>query len=142
MEQNVEQISRTCKICLLETYTMTKVKFVLGLCCLLFSLSLLGVQAQETNEAKPSKSQLKLVWVVDANPHEFVWQVDGLPSYAFKSLSSDTLRKWVADLPANSTIEWSPSDLRIGGEPPYEEVKQFQNFCKAENVKFIIHPAG
>ena len=121
---------------------MTKLKLMLSLCCLLFSLALFRVQAQEIKAAEPSKSQLKLVWVVDANPHEFVWQVDGLPSYAFKSLSSDTLHKWVAGLPANSTIEYSPSDLRIGGEPSDEEVKQFQEFCKAENVKFIIHPAG
>ncbi len=121
---------------------MTKVKFVLSLCCLLFSMSLLGVHAQETKEAKPSKSQLTLVWIVDANPHEFIWQVDGLPSFAFKSLSSDTLRNWVARLPANSSIEWSPSDLRMGGEPSEKEVKQFQEFCKAKNVKFIIHEAG
>jgi len=121
---------------------MTKLKFVLSLCCLLFSLSLLEVQAQETKAAEPSKSQLKLVWVVDANPHEFIWQVDRLPSFAFKSLSSDTLRKWVAVLPAKSTIEYSPSDMRIGGEPSYEEVKKFQEFCKTENVEFIIHPAG
>lgn len=121
---------------------MTKPKFVLSLCCLLFSLWVLNVRAQETKAPEPSKSHLKLVWVVDAKPREFVWQVDGLPSLAFKSLSSDTLHRWVADLPANSTIEYSPSDVLIGGEPSFEEVKQFQTFCKAKSIQFIIYPGG
>jgi hypothetical protein len=121
---------------------MNKFKFICSLCCLCFSLALCRVQAQETPRCEPAKFELQLIFVADTEPHEFIWQVTGLPHCAFKSLSSYSLRKWVADLSAGSTIEWFPSDALIGGERSGEEITQFQAFCKKEDVKFVIHMAG
>ena len=123
---------------------MTKRKFVLSLCCLLLSLMLFRIQAHEAKKSALPKCELRLVRVADTNPSEFIWQVDALRYSAFKSLSSYSLRKWVADLPANSTIEWFPSDARMAGdnEPSAEALKQFQAFCKVEAVKFVIHYSG
>jgi len=101
-----------------------------------------GIKAQETQQAKPPSYELKLLWVVDSEPRQFVWYVNGSPDFAFKSLTSENLRKWVADLPDDSTIEYHSNDIRLGGEPSGEEVTQFEAFCKAEKVKFILHPGG
>jgi len=101
-----------------------------------------GIRAQETQQAKLPSHELKLLWIVDAEPRQFVWYVSGSPDFAFKSLASENLRKWVADLPADSTIEYRSNDVRLGGEPSDEEVTQFEAFCKANKIKFILHPGG
>ena len=124
---------------------MIRSKSALGLCCLLLvSPALLRVQAQGAKKAEPPppKFELQLIHVADTDPHEFIWQVDGFPRSAFKSLSSYSLRKRVAGLPAGATIEWFPNDVRIGGEPSGEEVRRFRAFCEAEGVRFVVHPAG
>ena len=121
---------------------MKRAKWMLIWCGLCVALLHFGAQAAETTPAETHKYTLNLVWIVGAVPQQFVWQVDAWPNNAYQSLDSEYLRKNVTELPANSTIEYFASDALIGGEPPYEEVARFEEFCKTKAVNFILHPGG
>ncbi len=121
---------------------MKRTKRLLIGCALCVALLSFGAQAEETEPAQAHKYTLNLIWIVGAKPHQFVWQVDAWPNSAYQSLDSDYLRKNVADLPPNSTIEYWSSDVRIGGEPSDEEVQRFAAFCMTKTVNFIFHPGG
>ena len=121
---------------------MKRTKWLLIWCALCVALLNLGAQAEETAPAEAHKYTLNLIWIVGAVPRQFVWQIEQWPHIAFQSLASETLHGKVAELPPHSTIEYWSNDVLIGGEPSYEEVARFQEFCKNKAVNFIIHPGG
>ena len=108
------------------------------------SKSALPATAIDTKESAqtsppPSTYRFSLILMADTKPLEFILVLNNL---GFKSLSAPALRRYVANFPKGSTIEWAPSDLRIGGEPTDKEVGEFGAFARAHGIKFVVIPAG
>ena len=108
---------------------------------LLFCVTTLTVGA-ENAKRKPEKLTMTLVWVADSvEPKQYIFVINGVVAY--KTL--DGLKKYLKDLPKGSTLTWSPGCCRLGGEPllgSQEEMKKFKNFCKKNEIKFVLVPSG
>lgn len=92
------------------------------------------------------KYKITLVSFYDADPREQMITIifpDGSGGYIFKSV--DLLKKFIATLPHNATLEWAPSDVRIGGEPllsSEQQMSDFKDYCRQKGVNLILVPAG
>jgi hypothetical protein len=129
---------------------MNKINYLIGICFLLLCIVLQGAQAQNFQQASSKQTrhyEMKLIYIADAPGEKylraFVRKGDTIgPSSGYTSLHAPELRKWLKDYFARgSTIEWTQSCDDSGG-PSGKEIDDFQAFCEAEGIKFIIHPAG
>jgi hypothetical protein len=126
---------------------MTKMKRFLPVpAILLLLICARATRAQEveaeTSLPPPATYRMELVWVMDGrnDRHEFMFV---LGSVGFKTV--DGLKRFIAQLPAGSRLEWSPGCLRMGDEPllsSAEEMEEFKRFCAEHGVEFILHPSG
>jgi len=85
---------------------------------------------------------MTLAWIADAGePKQYVFVINGVVAY--KTVAG--LKKYLKDLPKDSTLTWSPGCCRIGNEPllgSKEEMKKFKDFCESNSIKFILMPSG
>ncbi|HEX8833820.1 MAG TPA: hypothetical protein VF719_06445 [Abditibacteriaceae bacterium] len=131
---------------------MNKVQCFFGVCIILLGIALsAGVRAQDSQQAsdhQPRRYELQLILIADAPTMEYLRIIklqgdQSAPYSGYKSLGAPGLRNWVKERVSDgSVIEYSPGCLRTGGEPGGKELDDFRAFCKAEGVKFIIHPSG
>jgi len=65
-----------------------------------------------------------------------------LNGWAYRDLKS--LKAGLTKMPKGSTITWSASDTKIGGEPlsTKEELVELQEACKSNGLSLRIIPAG
>ena len=121
-------------------------KYFVFLCLLIAGLMSTSVQADEhPAPSAPGQYRLVLVWVADSKPSECLRTIQGpgaSVSFGYQSLYAPTLREFVKNRTDGSVIDWFPGCMRSCGDPTPEEVQDFQEFCKTEGVKFIIHPSG
>ena len=109
---------------------------------LLFAVSF-DARAQENTtmpSSQPPKYRMELVYIFEANSAEYVFVIGNI---GFKSL--DSLKKYISNMPAGSTLEWAPGCLRRGNEPllsSEREIKEFEAFCARNKVKFVLVPSG
>ena len=114
-----------------------------GLLCLV--VVLLSVvshsNAQETTQPQPPpKYRMELVYIFEANTTEFIFVIGNA---GFKSVAS--LKNYVGNLPAGSTLEWAPGCMRMGGEPllsSEQDLEEFKAFCAEKNINFVLVPSG
>ena len=103
---------------------------------------LLPVLAQDVKKPKPENLTMTLAWVAGPwRPKQFVLVINGV--VAFKTV--DGLKKYLKDIPKESTLTWAPGCCRIGNEPligSEEEMKKFKDFCKTNGIKFVLVPSG
>lgn len=129
---------------------MNKIK-VLAVVAMLGTVLIAGARAQDSEQPSkpaPQKFELKLIVIEDSQPRECLRVIqlcgdDSFPYNGYKSLAAPGLRFWVKRIiPDNSTIDYSPGCSPSGGGPDIKEIKDFQAFCKAEGVTFVLHMAG
>ncbi len=104
--------------------------------------TLLAPVFAEDAKSKPENLAMTLAWIADAGePKQYVFVVNGVVAY--KTL--DGLKKYLKDLPKDSSLTWAPGCCRIGNEPligSEEEMKKFKEFCESVGIKFTLFPAG
>jgi hypothetical protein len=89
---------------------------------------------------QPVDYELKLVYIVDGPQVEFVFVIG---NSGFKTVAE--LKRFVAELPAGSTLRWSPGCERLGGEPLLSsatDMAAFVSFCRDHRVHFKLIPSG
>jgi len=103
---------------------------------------LLPVLAQDVKKPKPENLTMTLAWIADAGePKPYVFVINGVVAY--KTVAG--LKKYLKDLPKDSTLTWSPGCRRLGNEPllgSKVEMKKFKDFCKTNGIKFVLVPSG
>ena len=112
---------------------------------LLVALVLCGMMlpalAQDAKR-KPENLTMTLAWIADAGePTQHVFVINGVVAY--KTL--DGLKKYLKELPKDSTLTWAPGCCRMGSEPLLgspEEMKKFKEFCESIGIKFTLVPSG
>ena len=113
------------------------------LLCLLTILALAILPAiSEEAKRKSETFTMTLAWIADAGePKQYVFVINGVVACT----TVDGLKKYLKDLPKDSTLTWSPGCCRIGNEPlldSKEEMDKFREFCKSNNIKFVLVPSG
>ena len=112
-----------------------------ALVALILCGTMLPAFAQDVKR-QPENLTMTLAWIADAGePQQYVFVINGLVAY--KTL--DGLKKYLKDLPKDSTLTWAPGCSRIGNEPligAQEEMKKFKQFCESVGIKFTLVPAG
>ena len=108
---------------------------------LLLCVVVLPVGAEDAKR-KPENLTMTLAWIADAGePKQYVFVINGVVAYK----TVDGLKKYLKDIPKNSTLTWAPGCCRIGDEPligSQEEMKKFKDFCKTNGIKFVLVPSG
>jgi hypothetical protein len=108
---------------------------------LIFCGMMLPALAQDVKR-KPENLTMTLAWIADAGEaKQYVFVINGLVAY--KTL--DGLKKYLKNLPKDSTLTWAPSCLRMGDEPllsSKDEMKKFREFCESVGIKFTLVPSG
>ncbi len=111
------------------------------LCVLvILASSIVCAHGQENAKSPPPKYRLELIYVSDAASREYLLVIGNI---GFKSVAS--LKKFLADLPAGSILEWDPGCIRWGGEPllsSREDMEDFMAFCVAIKINFIWYHLG
>ena len=112
------------------------------LCLVVILLSAVGpTRAQEAAQPQLSpKYRMELVYIFEAASTEFIFVIGNA---GFKSVAS--LKNYVGNLPAGSTLEWAPGCMRIGGEPllsSEQELEEFKAFCVEKNINLVLVPSG
>ncbi len=90
--------------------------------------------------AQPAVYELNLVYIFDAPKPEFIFVIG---NSGFRTVGS--LEKFIALLPAGTTLRWSPGCERFGGEPLLsspDEMARFQAFCRDHKINFVLVPSG
>ena len=90
--------------------------------------------------AEPLVYELRLVYIFEAVPTEYVFVIG---NSGFKTVES--LEKFVATLPAGTTIRWAPGCERFGDEPLLssdKDMARFVAFCRAHQINFVLVPSG
>ena len=119
-----------------------KLKKLLQLTLVLLLVTLLAprVGAQAANDEQPVY-RMSLVWLADeGGVNEYVFRIGQLE---FKTV--DELKKFIAQLPQGSVLEWHPDCLRRGDEPllsSAEEMEDFKKFCEEKGITFRFIPSG
>jgi hypothetical protein len=108
---------------------------------MILSSAVFTVRAQDTTILQtPPKYRMELVYIFEADTPEFVFVIG---SVGFKSI--DSLKKFLSNLPAGSTLEWAPGCKRSGNEPllsSEREMEDFREFCAEKHLNFILVPSG
>jgi len=89
---------------------------------------------------EPVVYELKLVYIFESANTEFIFVVG---NSGFRTV--DSLKRFVASLPAGTTIRWAPGCERFGVEPLLSsetEMEEFAAFCRAHRIKFDLVPSG
>ena len=103
-------------------------------------LSVVSAEAQEMPTQTAPKYRMELVYIFEADATEFIFVVG---HSGFRSITS--LKAFVSNLPAGSTLEWAPGCKRFGNEPLLSsepEMDDFKAFCAERNIDFILVPSG
>ena len=111
------------------------------LCAILLFAALMPAFAEEAKR-KPENLTMTLAWIADAGePKPYVLVINGVVAYK----TVEGLKKYLKDLPKDSTLTWAPDCRRIGNEPllgSADEMKKFKEFCEFCGIKFTLVPAG
>ena len=112
------------------------------LCLVVILLSAVSYSHAEENSQPepPPKYRMELVYIFEANTTEFIFVIGNA---GFKSVAS--LKNYLGNLPAGSTLEWAPGCMRMGGEPllsSEQEMEEFKAFCAEKNINFVLVPSG
>jgi hypothetical protein len=94
----------------------------------------------EPSSAPPMTYELNLVYVFEATPTEFMFVIG---NSGFKTVAS--LERFIAQLPAGTTLRWSPGCERFGDEPllsSEREMARFVSFCRDHQINFVLVPSG
>ena len=116
-----------------------KLTRLLAVALITSSICVTESMAQEP-ESQPAKYRLELVYIFESNVPEFIFVIG---NSGFKSVGS--LKRFIAGLPAGSTLEWAPGCVRQGNEPLLSseaDMKSFRRFCELHGIKFILVPSG
>lgn len=95
-----------------------------------------GAQQQQL----PPKYRMELVYIMEGDSPEFIFVIGAA---GFKSVAS--LKRFLSNLPAGTTLEWAPGCMRFGGEPllsSEQEMEEFKAFCVEKNINFVLVPSG
>ena len=109
----------------------------LAVALIVFGMHVSMLTAQEPDN-QPAKYHLELIYIYETK--EFIF---GIGNLRFKSVSS--LKRFIAGLPPNSTLEWLPGCIRVGNEPLLSSeaaMRHFVRFCDRKGIKFILVPSG
>ena len=101
---------------------------------------LLGFRVGAAGEGKPADYELKLIYVVDGPEIEFLFVVG---NSGFKTIGA--LERFVAALPAGSSLRWNPGCERLGREPLLsspDDMAKFVSYCRDHRVNFVLVPSG
>ena len=97
--------------------------------------------AQENEQSPPApKYRMELVYIFEPGSTEFIFVIGNA---GFKSVAS--LKNYVGNLPAGSTLEWAPGCRSMGGEPllsSEQDMEDFKAFCLEKNINFVLVPSG
>ena len=97
-----------------------------------------AAQAAQESDKRSPKYSMELIY-----NHESKDFIFGIGNSRFATVSA--LKRFIASLPAGSTLEWAPGCLRVGNEPLLSSevaMRHFVRFCKRKGIKFIRIPAG
>ena len=115
-------------------------KHILGLGVILMMVFLTSPAQQSEQSPPPPKYRMELIYIFEPRSTEFIFAIGNA---GFKSVAS--LKNFVGNLPAGSTLEWAPGCKRTGGEPllsSEEEMQDFKAFCLEKNINFVLIPSG
>jgi hypothetical protein len=102
---------------------------------LVLALSLASAESR----VDPPAYELKLVSVGE-EPTEYLFVVG---TCGFRSV--ETLKAFLARLPAGTRLTWSPGCIRSGNEPLLSseyEMEEFRRFCAERGIDFVLVPSG
>jgi hypothetical protein len=108
---------------------------------MILSAAFFNARAQDDMAPQPlPKYRMELVYIFGTEAPEFIFVINNV---GFKSVES--LKKFLSNLPAGSTLEWAPGCKRIGIEPLLssdQDMKDFREFCAERRLNFILVPSG
>ena len=112
------------------------------LCLLMMALPAAGPRSFSASAApvRGETYELQLVYIFETNPTEYLFVIG---QSGFKTIAS--LERFVATLPAGTTLRWSPGCVVLGGEPLLSsraDMAQFREFCAAHHIDFVLVPSG
>ena len=103
--------------------------------------ALMPALAQDV-KPKPENVTMTLAWIADAGePKQYVYVINGVVAYT----TLDGLKKYLKDIPKDSTLTLAPGCRRLGNEPLLDsqvEMKKFKEFCESIGIKFSLVPSG
>ena len=103
------------------------------------SILALSVASAESR-AEPPAYELNLVYVFEGPQPEFLFVIG---NSGFRTVES--LKNFLATVPAGTTLKWSPGCVRVGGEPLLSseyEMEEFKAFCLDHRIDFVLIPSG
>jgi hypothetical protein len=88
---------------------------------------------------QPLVCDMRLVYVFETTPTEYVFVIG---DSGFKTVRA--LEKYLATLPAGTTVRWRQGCERFGGEPlsSERELETFRQFCKAHRLSLEIESSA
>lgn len=100
--------------------------------------------AQDPEVAAPPKYRMELVYIFETEkPSSTTEFIIVIGNSGFRSLAA--LKRFVANLPRGSVLEWAPGCVRLGGElllSSAKDMEDFKAFCKEVGIAFLLHPSG
>lgn len=96
--------------------------------------------APTASAAPPAEYELKLVYIFEASPLEFIFVIG---NSGFKTVAG--LENFISTLSAGTTVRWNPGCERLGGElllSSEREMGAFQAFCRKHRINFVLVPSG
>ena len=88
----------------------------------------------------PLTYKMQLIYIFEAGHTDYIFTIG---QSGFRSV--EALKKFIADLPKGSTIEFQSTCRRTGGEPlisSKKELADFKKICEDHSVTFRYIPAG
>ncbi len=95
------------------------------------------------SKPQPQNLTMTLAWVADeqTDSPQYLFVINGV--LAYKTVNE--LKRYLKNLPGESTLTWAPRCCRMGNEPllnSQDDMKNFQEFCESNNIGLIIVPSG
>jgi len=88
----------------------------------------------------PAKYELRLIHLFDGKEPEYIFAIG---DSGFRTVES--LKSFLATLPAGSEIRWAPGCERFDDEPllsSEKDMEAFKAFLKQKRISFVLVPSG
>jgi hypothetical protein len=95
------------------------------------------------SKPQPPSLTMTLAWVADeqTDSPQYFFIINGILAYR----TVDELKRYLKNLPGETTLKWAPGCCRMGNEPllnSQDDMKNFQDFCELNNIRLVIVPSG